>query len=120
MAAVCPTMPFSALTCLRSRFASALVNYKTTIAHGGTFILLIHDLWGADGTQGSSAAYPGDNGDWSSWDSFLTQLNSDLNANGMTNKLVIDIWNEPDLTAFWNRNQDQYLQLWGRTYYKLR
>lgn len=113
-------MLFSSLTCLRSRFASALVNYKTTIAHGGTFILLIHDLWGADGTQGASAPYPGDNGDWSSWDSFLTQLNSDINANGMTNKLVIDIWNEPDLTAFWNRTQDQYLQLWGRTYYKLR
>lgn len=38
----------------------------------------------------------------------------------MTSKLVIDIWNEPDLSAFWGRTQDQYLQLWGRTYYKLR
>lgn len=43
------------------------------MSHGGTFILLIHDLWGADGTQGSSAPYPGDNGDWSSWDNYLTR-----------------------------------------------
>lgn len=43
------------------------------MAHGGTFILLIHDLWGADGTQSSTAPYPGDNGDWSSWDNYLTR-----------------------------------------------
>ncbi|KAL1845865.1 hypothetical protein Daus18300_014427 [Diaporthe australafricana] len=108
------------LAAYKTRFASALANYKTTIAHGGTFILLIHDLWGADGTQGSSAAYPGDNGDWSSWDNYLTQLFSDIAANGMTSKLVVDIWNEPDLSAFWGRTQSQYLQMWGRTYYKFR
>lgn len=104
----------------RERFATVLANYKTTMAHGGTFILLIHDLWGADGTQNSSAPYPGDNGDWTSWDNYLTQLFSDLNANSMTTKLVVDIWNEPDLTAFWTRTQTQYLQMWGRTYYKWR
>lgn len=104
----------------RERFATVLDNYQTTMAHGGTFILLIHDLWGADGTQNSSAPYPGDNGDWTSWDNYLTQLFSDLNANGMTTKLVVDIWNEPDLTAFWTRTQDQYLQMWGRTYYRWR
>ncbi|RAL58342.1 hypothetical protein DID88_005214 [Monilinia fructigena] len=59
------------------RFASALSNYQSTRAHGGKFIFLIHDLWGAD-------------------------------------------VNEPDLTAFWNRSQAQYFQLWGRTYYRLR
>ncbi|KAM0164965.1 hypothetical protein ACHAQE_001544 [Botrytis cinerea] len=102
------------------RFASALSNYKSTRAHGGKFIFLIHDLWGADGTQNSSAAYPGDNGNWASWDAYLTQLISDINANGATAGLSIDIWNEPDLTTFWNRSQAQYFQLWGRTYYRLR
>lgn len=67
------TIIINHLTLFRTRFASTLANYKTTIAHGGTFILLIHDLWGADGTQGSSAPYPGDNGDWSSWDNYLTR-----------------------------------------------
>jgi hypothetical protein len=38
----------------------------------------------------------------------------------MTDGLIIDIWNEPDLTYFWNRDQTQYLQMWGRTFYRLR
>lgn len=73
------------------RFASALSDYKSTVAHGGKFIFLIHDLWGADGTQNSTALYPGDNDDWSSWDAYLTQFISDINANGATASLSIDI-----------------------------
>lgn len=38
----------------------------------------------------------------------------------MTEAMVVDIWNEPDLSVFWARSQDQYLQMWGRTYYKFR
>ncbi|KAJ5389201.1 uncharacterized protein N7496_000269 [Penicillium cataractarum] len=108
------------LTEYKNRFKSALSNYQTAREYDATFIFLIHDLWGADGTQNSSAPYPGDNGDWTSWDEYLTQLFSDIKANSMTTGLVIDIWNEPDLTAFWNRDQSQYLEMWGRTYYKFR
>lgn len=98
-----------------------LDNYVTTRQYGGTFIFLIHDLWGADGTQNSSAPYPGDNGNWASWDSYLTQVFADINAHSMATNLVIDIWNEPDLgTVFWGRTQEQYLEMWGRTYYKIR
>lgn len=104
----------------KNRFASALSNYQSTIEHGGKFIFLIHDLWGADGTQNSSAPYPGDNGDWTSWDNYLNQWISDMNANSATSNLVIDIWNEPDLSVFWNREQTQYLQMWGRTYARIR
>lgn len=43
-----------------------------------------------------------------------------MNANSATDGLSIDIWNEPDLTIFWNRGQTQYLQMWGRTYHRLR
>jgi hypothetical protein len=43
-----------------------------------------------------------------------------MKANSMTTGLVVDIWNEPDLSAFWNRAQTQYLEMWGRTYYKFR
>lgn len=32
------------------RFQSALSNYRTTQKYGGEFILLPHDLWGADGS----------------------------------------------------------------------
>ncbi|KAL1874420.1 hypothetical protein VTK73DRAFT_297 [Phialemonium thermophilum] len=103
----------------QTRFRSALSNYHTTRKYGGTFILLPHDIWGADGQQASDAVYPGDNGDWSNYDAFLSQLISDMKANNMIDHVVVDIWNEPDLTAFWNRPQSQYLELWGRTYHRL-
>jgi hypothetical protein len=66
-------------------------------------MLKMSDLWGADGGQGN-AAYPGDNGDFTDYDKFLTQLVSDLKANGMTDLKML-IWNEPDLTIFWNRSE---------------
>nr|BFE50586.1 hypothetical protein GCM10017745_40130 [Saccharothrix mutabilis subsp. capreolus] len=31
-----------------------------------------------------------------------------------------DLWNEPDLAAFWNRPQAQYLELWRRTHRRVR
>jgi hypothetical protein len=77
-------------------------------------------LWGADSTQGASAPYPGDNNDWTSWDNYLTELIKDLKANSVSTKLILDIWNEPDLTAFWNRPQAQWIQLWGRAFHRFR
>ncbi|CRG83374.1 Beta-xylosidase [Talaromyces islandicus] len=108
------------LTEYKNRFASVLSNYKTAREYDANFIFLIHDLWGADGTQNSSAPYPGDDGDWTSWDDYLAQLFSDMKSNGMTEALIVDIWNEPDGSGFWNREQSQYLEMWGRTYYKFR
>jgi hypothetical protein len=43
-----------------------------------------------------------------------------MNNDHATNGLSIDIWNEPDLTYFWNAPQAQYIQMWGRTYHRLR
>jgi hypothetical protein len=43
-----------------------------------------------------------------------------MNEACATEGLSIDIWNEPDLSYFWTRGQDQYLQMWGRTYHRLR
>ncbi|KAL0571545.1 hypothetical protein V5O48_010421 [Marasmius crinis-equi] len=105
------------------RFQSALRNYRTAKKYNAQFILKMSDLWGADGGQGN-AAYPGDNGDFTEYDRFLTQLVSDLKSNGMTD-LKLLIWNEPDLTIFWNRSpadrltnstregQEQYFSQWS-------
>ena len=57
-----------------------------------------------------------DNGDWTSWDEFLTVWISDMNANNATEALSIDIWNEPDLIYFWTAPLEQYLEMWGRTW----
>lgn len=103
------------------RFASALSNYRTTRKHGGEFIYLLPAAWGADGSQaGSQFEYPGDGGDWTKWDAFLKQTLADVQESQMTTGLVIDIWNEPDLSFFWARSKEQWLTLWSRTYQKIR
>jgi hypothetical protein len=47
---------------------------------GGQFVLLVHDLWGADGY--AISRFPGDNGNWSDYDAFLTRLVADVRATG--------------------------------------
>ncbi|WP_439381186.1 RICIN domain-containing protein [Amycolatopsis lexingtonensis] len=87
-----------------------------TRALGGTFVLLVHDLWGADGYPISR--FPGDNGDWTDYDNFLTRLINDVRATGAP--VEWDLWNEPNISLFWNRPQSQYFALWQRTYQRIR
>ncbi|AUG81788.1 beta-xylosidase [Kitasatospora sp. MMS16-BH015] len=100
----------------QTRWNSTLAQYRRTTALGGTFILLPHDLWGADGT--TNQAFPGDNGSWTQFDNFVNQLISDVKANNMT--VQWDLWNEPDQNGFWSRPQSQYLQMWSRFYAAVR
>ncbi|MGW1557889.1 RICIN domain-containing protein [Streptomyces sp. NPDC002144] len=100
----------------QTRWNSTLAQYKRTTALGGTFVLLPHDLWGADGT--TSQGWPGDNGDWTQFDAFVTQLIGDVKANNMT--VEWDLWNEPDGSGFWKPSQAQYLQMWSRFYARVR
>jgi hypothetical protein len=100
----------------QTRWNATLAQYKRTAALGGTFILLPHDLWGADGT--TNQAFPGDNGDWTLFDNFVNQLFSDVKANHMT--VEWDLWNEPNGSGFWARSQTQYLQMWSRFYADVR
>ena len=66
---------------------------------GGEFVLLVHDVWGADGYPISR--FPGDNGNWTDFDNFLTRLINDVRATGAP--VQWDLWNEPNLSIFWNR-----------------
>nr|GAT51193.1 predicted protein [Mycena chlorophos] len=95
------------------RFQDVLSNFKTARSYGAQFILKMSDLWGDDATQGSAGVYPGANGDYTEYEAFLTQLVSDLKANGMTSNIKLLIWNEPDLTIFWNAPQSQYFSCWN-------
>ncbi|KAL4724504.1 hypothetical protein ACLX1H_007945 [Fusarium chlamydosporum] len=96
------------------RFNSTLSNYLTTRKYDADFILLPHDLWGADGGQGSESPYPGDNGNWTEMELFWNQLISDLKAHDMLQGLVIDVWNEPDIDIFWARSWTQFLEYYNR------
>ncbi|WP_245983926.1 RICIN domain-containing protein [Streptomyces tateyamensis] len=100
----------------QTRWNATLAQYKRTTALGGTFVLLPHDLWGADGTTHQS--FPGDNGNWTQFDNFVNQLFSDVRANHMT--VQWDLWNEPDGRGFWPGPQSQYLQMWSRFYADVR
>ncbi|MEW2118195.1 RICIN domain-containing protein [Streptomyces sp. NPDC005474] len=106
----------TSLAAYQTRWNATLAQYKRTKALGGTFILLPHDLWGADST--TSQAFPGDNGDWTKFDSFVNQLFSDVKANNMT--VQWDLWNEPNGQGFWPRPESQYLQMWSRFYAAVR
>jgi hypothetical protein len=98
------------------RWASTLAQCRRTTALGGTFIMLVHDLYGADGT--AIDRWPGDGGDWTDFDAFLDKLIRQVRESGVD--LQWDLWNEPDLDLFWARPQQQYLELWERAYRKVR
>ena len=100
----------------QGRFDSALSNYRTTRMYGGDFILLPHDIWGADGGQGEDSVYPGDDGNWTSMDVFIKQLTGDMKDSDMLAGVAVDLWNEPDIDIFWNRTWDQYLEYWHRSF----
>ncbi|MCA2220726.1 RICIN domain-containing protein [Nonomuraea aurantiaca] len=98
------------------RWNSTRAQLLRTRSLGGEFILLVHDLWGADGYPISR--FPGDNGDWTDYDNFLTRLINDVRATGAT--VQWDLWNEPNITLFWNRPQSQYFEMWRRAYQRIR
>ncbi|MFJ7045083.1 RICIN domain-containing protein [Streptomyces sp. NPDC101112] len=99
------------------RWNSTRAQYQRTKALGGTFVILPHDLWGADGT--TNPTFPGDNGDWSQFNAFYDRLLADAQAAGMSD-IQWDIWNEPDVSTFWGRSQAQYLEMWKRAYQRIR
>ncbi|KAI5358664.1 putative glycoside hydrolase superfamily, glycoside hydrolase, family 5 [Septoria linicola] len=105
-----------------ARFASTLSNYRDMRAldTNSRFVLLPHDIWGADSFESTTNIYPCDNGDCSEWGRFLDKLIASLKSNNMLTNLYIDIWNEPDGNGFWPRSQAQYLQAWDFAYDKYR
>ncbi|MFB9239445.1 beta-xylosidase, partial [Plantactinospora siamensis] len=98
------------------RWNATVAQARRTAALGGTFVLLNHDIWGADGA--GISRFPGDNGDWTDYDNYLNRLFTDIRAAGIT--VEWDIWNEPNLSIFWNRSQSQYFEMWKHTYQRIR
>ncbi|KAH8897924.1 hypothetical protein GQ53DRAFT_637203 [Thozetella sp. PMI_491] len=98
------------------RLASTLSNYWTCRKYNADYVILPHDVWvGTDHTN-DSTLWPGDNGDWADYEKFLRQLMSDLKANNALDGLVWDIWNEPDIGVFWERSQQQWIDLYIRSH----
>ncbi|CAH0038495.1 unnamed protein product [Clonostachys solani] len=100
---------------LQGRLKSFQSNYNTCRKAGARYQVILAALWGSDGVQGD-ISWPGDNGSWTAFDDFLSQVISFIKSNNMQSGLDIDIWNEPDSTIFWNRAYSQYLSTWTRAY----
>lgn len=97
------------------RFQQVLNAYKRIRANNGVLIVKMADLWGADETTNNSFKFPGDNGDWTTYDNFINQMISDLKANGMANSYStqLELWNEPDIN-FGGRPQSQFNAMFVR------
>ena len=82
--------------------------------------VILSDVYGADGGQPSNTTFPCDNGNCSNWVSFIDSVVGALQASGL--KFAYDIWNEPDISAFWTRgmNSTQYFQMWDTAYREIR
>jgi hypothetical protein len=89
-----------------ARFATILAQANRAKSLGANYQWLLSDTWN-DG----NVDYPGDGGNWSPWEAFLTQAVDDALSNNMTN-VEFDIWNEPDNSYFWPRSTAQYDQMW--------
>ena len=101
------------------RLESTLSNYRTSRKYGAEFTILPHDLWGTDHAN-SSTVWPGDNGDWTDYDKFIQTILADLQRNNALEGMVFDIWNEPEGSFFWQRSQQQWLDLYVRTHKAIR
>ncbi|RYD93026.1 MAG: hypothetical protein EOP54_19855, partial [Sphingobacteriales bacterium] len=64
----------------------------------------------------TSSFLPGDNNDWSIWDTFVTNEVNEIIKKGITDNVEFDIWNEPDHPYFWPRPQDQILYAYYRAF----
>jgi len=103
-----------------ARWNAVKAYYAKAKAIGATLLVLVHDIWGADGSC-SVPNYPGDGGDWTAYTTFIDQLITDFKAAGMTGKDVRwELWNEPDYSGFWKGSQAQWLEMWKRGYQQVR
>src|ERR1039457_2779388 len=84
--------------------------YARAKQSGAHLEMILAGLWGADGVC-NVPTWPGDNGNWTEYTTFINQVISDVKANGMTGADVRwDMWNEPN-GGFWGRSQAQYLEM---------
>lgn len=105
----------------RLRWENAAARYRriSALPNRAEYVIVMSDLWGAEGvTLQPTDPYPGDGGDWSSYEAFVRQVMADAEKAGMRPDVVqYEIWNEPDYTTrYFPRTWEQYQQLWQRGY----
>ncbi len=82
---------------------------------------ILSDMYGADGGQPSNTQWPCANGNCANWTSFVDAVVGALQNSGL--KIAYDVWNEPDISAFWPNasvNSTQYFQMWDTAVREIR
>jgi hypothetical protein len=85
--------------------------YGRVVTLGGRAQLVVSDFI-------YSAPWPGDGGNWSTWENRCTNFINTANSNGQT--FEWDIWNEPNHYFFWGASQAQWFEAWRRCVVKIR
>ncbi|GIZ49338.1 hypothetical protein CKM354_001237000 [Cercospora kikuchii] len=102
-----------------NRFQQTLGNYRSAQKYGAKFICLFECMYGQWDVE--NGPYPGDNGDWASWDEMTQVFISDLKKNNVDlSDFIVEIINESDGPWYWKRSQEQAFEMWGRSYKALR
>ncbi|MBN2351077.1 MAG: hypothetical protein JXD23_00805 [Spirochaetales bacterium] len=70
--------------------------------------------WDGFGAGFSAAsAWPGDKGEWRNWQSSVARAVARAKKEGY-DRIIWDVWNEPDVPEFWKRSWEQFLQTYER------
>ncbi|RYZ96482.1 MAG: hypothetical protein EOP47_23775, partial [Sphingobacteriaceae bacterium] len=102
---------------VRATPPATLTQATRMAALGAKQQIVVSDNWYFGYT---SSFFPGDNGDWSLWENFVTNMVKDVIKKGIADNVEWDIWNEPDLNYFWPRPAAQAEETYYRGYRKLR
>lgn len=82
-----------------------------TTSYGMRVQLVLADTWGYSNPK---HGWPGDNGDWATWESHVTAVAGRVRDHGI--HIAWDIWNEPGPGGFfWKPDRERYHEMWRRT-----
>jgi hypothetical protein len=114
-----PALPDSVLARVVPKFVRSSDTFQIDAAYdrlkplGTTLEFIV-----SDSTGYGASPWPGDNGDYSRWESIVTTLAERERDAHRTYEW--DIWNEPGPAPFWGRDVSQWLETWRRGVLKLR
>ena len=92
----------------------AFANYARVKKLGARMQVVVSDSTGYP----QDGVWPGDDGNWTGWESLVENLVKRAREKRYTFKW--DIWNEPNIGYFWKRDQARFFETWIHGYRKIR
>ena len=89
-----------------------LSTYRRAKDHNAQFMCMLFGDFEDPTVKGrlnANAHWPGDGGDWASWENFVTRMAEQARGAGWTD-VIWEPWNEPDINYFWKRSYRRFLE----------